>query len=64
MARLAIADPPYLGRAEMLYGERRTACMNANATARIAPIRKARDPHPHADPRPARRRRARRTART
>lgn len=45
--RLAIADPPYLGRAEMLYGTRRVANMNAGPTAGIRPLRKA-DAHPDA----------------
>ena len=45
--KLAIADPPYLGRAEMFYGERNTTNLNTNATARIGPARKA-DVHPDA----------------
>ena len=42
--RLAIADPPYLGRAALLYGDG-VDNMNANASARINPLRKA-DYHP------------------
>jgi len=45
--RLCIADPPYLGRAEIFYGARSVDNMNANATARINPMRKA-DVHPDA----------------
>jgi len=45
--RLAIADPPYLGKARMFYGAERMDNMNANATARINPTRKA-DYHPEA----------------
>lgn len=43
--RLAIADPPYLGRSEMFYGERNVANMNAGGN--VDPVHKA-DAHPDA----------------
>jgi hypothetical protein len=51
--RLAIADPPYLGTAEMLYGARQLAAMNVggslgrHTTDRDGPMHKA-DAHPDA----------------
>jgi hypothetical protein len=45
--RLCIADPPYLGRAEMFYGASSVALMNSNASANIGHTRKA-DTHPDA----------------
>ena len=45
--KLAIADPPYLGRSEMFYGPAGVADMNDTPTARINPMRKA-DRHPDA----------------
>jgi hypothetical protein len=44
--RLAIADPPYLGRAALFYGAGKDN-MNANTGARINPVNKA-DNHPDA----------------
>lgn len=46
--RLAIADPPYLGRAEMWYGERSTAVMNSNASSRLSSPARKPDHHPDA----------------
>ena len=43
--RLCIADPPYLGKAEMFYGEQRKA--NMNVGGKINPTFKA-DQHPDA----------------
>lgn len=45
--KLCIADPPYLGRAEMFYGATRVDNMNAGARSAINPMRKA-DNHPDA----------------
>jgi hypothetical protein len=45
--RLAIADPPYLGRAEMFYGARDVAAMNRGGKSKIWPTFKA-DTHPDA----------------
>ena len=45
--RLALADPPYLGRAEMWYGERRVKDFNEGGNLRGNPARKA-DCHPDA----------------
>jgi hypothetical protein len=35
--RLAIADPPYLGKSEMWYGERPTAALNVGGAIGVAP---------------------------